>query len=1263
MNVFLVGALAATAFAQVNSTLSGTVTDASKASVPGAAITVVNPSTGLKLSASTDAHGYWALPAMPAGTYEVTVTHVGFQTQLVSNVKLDAGVPAAVNVVLKVGANTQSVEVTAGAEVLQTTTAAVTSTIQGDQIAELPFTSRNVTELIATQPGTQTGDAVRQSLINGLPQSAISQTMDGINIQDNSAKSTDGIFVSVFPRTDAVQEVTVNTATEGADSLGQGAVQMKFVTRSGTNQWHGDLFEQNRNRALEANYFFNQASGLPKDKLNLNEFGGAVGGPLLKNKVFAFFTVEAFRLPQSFLINNQNWLEPSAASGIFTYKDSNGAVQNVNLYQLAAAQDAKLPSNVRQFPTAPDPLLAKTEAQIQSLVTQSGLAQVSRVASSNDFNRYNFSSAPATFNNRNFPVARFDWDVNSKTRLSYITNWQTNDRHPDALNGTVQILPGTGTVLGSPEVADQIGEEFTDDWQARTVFSPSITNSFNIGIEGGNVWFSSGLSPAPYAQWNNVLPSFNGYITNPYRSTIDSQSKRNTPVLDMSDSVSWLKGGHLMQFGVDFSDVSGYTSGNGSQILPTLTLSNLSTDPDNSGSTSLFTTSTLPNSSSTQRSDAAALYAVLTGRVSAVAASAALDPTTGTYGKFHAVTDTRQREFAVYAQDNWKATTRLTLNYGLRFDKQLPFEDLFGTTTDPGLAGMYGVSGIGNLFQPGTLTGVAPAFQQVAKGSYSYNQSYKFDPTFGFAYQLPQWGGPMRALLGSNSVVRGGFAISNIQEGIGEFQGVLGRNPGGTLSISTSPTTTPSVFAPGSVYFSDASFPTLAPATIDPAFPKTSYPIPVQTSNSLNSYDPNLKMEYVSSWDFGFQRAFGANTGLEIRYVGNHGTNLFRTLNLNEVNIFENHFLNEFQGAQQNLAANQKTNPNSTSFAGANPTPILAAALGKTSDQTTATRLQEGAAGALAASIATNSAEMASLVKAGFPANFFVVNPATNAAVNLTTNGGDSTYNSLQLVLTRRMASGLQVQGSYVWSHSLTNTGNAPFTLRDLAADKAPSFGDQRHAIKFNWIYQLPVGAHHLLLGNLKSGLANGFVSNWSFDGVARVQSGTPEELGSGTAFATVNNNDPGVVLHNLTPTQLQAEMRPYIVGADPNAVVQYLPQALIDNTKAAFGVAGTLNPGAAYIGPPTAGQFGQRVYLYGPWTNKFDMSLAKNIPIYERLNLNLRVQALNVFNAINFLLPTQGLSSVNSQTFGQTTNSFRDFSNTNDPGSRTVEFVIRLVF
>src|SRR5581483_5034211 len=159
-----------------------------------------------------------------------------------------------------------------GAEVLQSDTATVASTLQGTQIHDLPFTSHNVTELVATQPGTQSGGGVRYSTINGLPQTTINITIDGVNVQDNATRSNpDALFNAVQPRTEAIEEMTVSTSAAGADSLSEGAVQIKFITKSGSNSFHGGLFETNRNAAFEARYYFNGLANINKDLLNLNE--------------------------------------------------------------------------------------------------------------------------------------------------------------------------------------------------------------------------------------------------------------------------------------------------------------------------------------------------------------------------------------------------------------------------------------------------------------------------------------------------------------------------------------------------------------------------------------------------------------------------------------------------------------------------------------------------------------------------------------------------------------------------------------------------------------------------------------------------------------------------------------------------------------------------------------------------------------------------------------------------------------------------------
>ena len=157
---------------------------------------------------------------------------------------------------------------------LQTATATVTSTLVGRQLHELPFTSRNLTELIVTQPGSATPGVPRSTSVYGLPQSALNVTLDGINIQDNSNRSSDGFFNAIFPRADAIEEMTITSAAAGADSNAEGAMQMKMVTRSGTNDWHGGLFEQHRNEYFNANYYFNNLNSQPRDHLVFNQFGG-----------------------------------------------------------------------------------------------------------------------------------------------------------------------------------------------------------------------------------------------------------------------------------------------------------------------------------------------------------------------------------------------------------------------------------------------------------------------------------------------------------------------------------------------------------------------------------------------------------------------------------------------------------------------------------------------------------------------------------------------------------------------------------------------------------------------------------------------------------------------------------------------------------------------------------------------------------------------------------------------------------------------------
>ena len=287
--------------------LTGVVTDAQGAVIPNAQIVAKYDQTQAEYNLKANDVGVWSIPSLPIGIYTVTITAAGFKSTVVQNVKVDAGMATTVNANLEVGGTTEQVIVTGGGSVIQSESANVSSTIVGRQIGELPWATRDAMQLVLTLPGVQTPGTPRTSSVNSLPKSAINIQLDGANIQDNFLKSSDGFFTSIQAKSDAVQEVYVSTATPGAESAGGGAVQIKFVTKQGSNDFRGALFWQHRNRIFNSNYYFNNIDGLPRDHLILNQAGGNIGGPIIipklfngRDKAFFFANFEEFRLPQTY---------------------------------------------------------------------------------------------------------------------------------------------------------------------------------------------------------------------------------------------------------------------------------------------------------------------------------------------------------------------------------------------------------------------------------------------------------------------------------------------------------------------------------------------------------------------------------------------------------------------------------------------------------------------------------------------------------------------------------------------------------------------------------------------------------------------------------------------------------------------------------------------------------------------------------------------------------------------------------------------------
>ncbi len=1287
--------LASAALAQVSTAgrMTGTVTDSTGAVVPNVTVTAKNDQTQQSIVVTTNNEGGWTMPSVSTGTYTITLTAQGFKTTVVKDINVDVGQPTTVNASLEVGGVGDQVVVTGGGEVLQTQSATISSTITGRQISELPFSTRDAMQLVLVLPGTQTPGTPRSSSINGLPKGSLNITIDGINVQDNLLKSSDGFFTATQAKADAVGEVSLSTATPGAESAGQGSAQVRFVTKSGTNEWHGGGFWQHRNTALNSNYFFNNLDGLPRDRLILNQAGGNIGGPIIKDKMFFFVNYEEFQLPQTYNAA-RTFLTDKAKSGIYTYRDSTGTIRDINLLTIAGNANATLPATVRPYATTVDPTVASIMNAFTAGAAKGGQIR-ERVSTNNDYNRMDLNfQAPGT-NVRRFPTLRYDWNLTEKHKIEGVYNYQYYFSDPDGVNGQLPVVPGAGVVLAGQSPTGSIKRNvFSAALAMRSTLTPNLVNEVRGTIgQGGNVLFSGEMSPGLFSEWRGNALSF-PFTSNP--QTRQTQSRRHTPVWTFYDTVTWTKGAHAWSFGGAYTYIKSYQESYGSQLIPTVTFGIAATDPINTGATSIFTTGNFPNSTPAQRTEAWNLYAQLTGRVSQVTRSASLRPENKQFANAPFTELNSQKELGLFLSDAWRARQTLTINYGVRWELDFAPRNTNGIYTTSGYDTVFGPSGEGNLFKPGTYTNNRlPQFELTDIGRKPYRTNFtNVAPSLGLAWTPNPGNNPWLKRLfgeGGQTVLRGGYSIAYIREGFNAFHSMWGLNQGPTVTLSVNPNQLntaafvgPNNFrGPGSVLFRDATLPSVP-------LPQAQFPLASPFGTSYNEWDPNLRMGYTQSWTFGWQRELTRDMAMEVRYVGNHGTSLWRQVNLNEVNIFENGFLNEFKIAQENLRLARVANPASNNFgpqaavAGTRPIPVIAAGLNTTNDAAFAATVTRGLAGSLANTIATNNASMTRLMNAGLVSfttlsngtrvsNHFFLNPIAGAGGSfLVTNGGHTTYNALQVELRRRMSKGLLIDGSYTWAKSITNmfassssVFSQPRSLRFPEYDKGLSPWDLRHAFKINGIYELPIGKGRRYLAGTPG--LNKVLEGWQISGVARIQSGTSNLITSGRA--TLNTQDSGFVLKNITRRELQKMVD---IRKAPNRIVYWLPQSFIDNTLAAFEAGGKaltdLKPNEPHLAPATTpGEFGERLFLNGPWQQRIDLNILKRTKVGEKLSVEFRAQFLNAFNITDFFI--SGLADASSQgiaaTFGQTRTAFRDItvSGTNDPGGRLIEFQLRLVF
>lgn len=730
-------------------TISGRITDESGGVMQGVEVLVTNVDTGLKAASLTNESGVYVLPNLRPGPYRVTVQAVGFQQIVLSGLTLNVQDAVSRNFTMKVGSIIQSITLIAGRHEIDISPA-VSTVVNPEFVQNMPLNGRTFQSLLALTPGyavvsppgqVQSGDAFGQFSINGQRANANYFTVDGMSWNfsiygfGQSAGGTIPAFTiggttnGLVP-IDAMQEFRVVTSTFAPEFGRTPGAQISIVTRSGSNDWHGTAFDYLRNDAFDARNYFD-APPLPKPPLRQNDFGGAVGGPIRKDRAFFFFSYEGLRL-----------LLPATATGNFYTAAARANVAPVYQPLLAA-----LP-----IPNGP--------------VNSDGITAPLTVAYSD----------PTSFDSYSL---RIDYIANRRMtlfgRFGYSPSTESMHYFSELLNYSADVDSLTvGTTLS-------FGPDKLNDLRANWSRAQSSSWSTMVRFYGAVPPPQSLLYPPGYSSSTYHFILFpggqDGEIEN--GSVNGPQSQRQ---LEFADVFSMSAGTHQLKFGGDVRQLTPSQGVNASALI--------------------FT--------------------------SYLQAQAGIAGSVGTFGQ-EALT-ARLYNSSFFGQDVWKATSRLVLTYGLRWEINTPL----GSIT-PGKP-LYSVNSIFNSLP----------FGLVPVSTLGHTHFNNFAPRAGASY-----------LMTPETIVRGGFALFY---DIGFGAGIPGGIDGFPYQRDNGPGVGPVPF--------DLSNPAFAPP------PFTSVPTD-QTAN-LFSVDPNLHLPLVYEWNFAIERALGPNQSLSATYVGSHGTNLLR---------------------------------------------------------------------------------------------------------------------------------------------------------------------------------------------------------------------------------------------------------------------------------------------------------------------------------------------------------------------------------------------------
>jgi hypothetical protein len=1179
--------------AQTSTTsVRGTITDPSGALVPNAQISLTNTADNSVTNGVSDKSGLFVFPQLAPGTYLIAVTSPGFapstkQAQLLVNQ------PATINFQLGVQA-TQTINVSAEAQTLNKTDASIGSALDNQVLQALPAEGRNVPDLLSLQPGvlylgrgvSRDSDS-RTGAVAGARSDQGNVTLDGLDDNDQTqGYAFTGVLRSTIDSTDEFRVATVNSDAESGRSSG---AQVSLITKSGTNSFHGDAFEYYRPSFTVANNWFNKqaelANGLPNvpGKLIRNTFGGAFGGPILKDKLFFFFNYEGQRSAEN-TQETRTVPTDSYRAGMLTYLDANNASHTLTQAQFTQIDSPCIAAGGCPGGPGPNP----------NVLQQFGLYPHANTGGGDNLNTAGFTFSSPSPSTLNTSILKFDYNLHDKHHLFIRGNLQKD------VTAQAEQFPGQGP--SSTRIDNTKGMAAGDTW--------TLTNALINDLRYGYV--RQGYADAGTLTRDYVHFRFIDNI-NPQTAT----TVVNVPVHNIIDNVTWTRGNHTIQGGVNWRLVGNnrFTNANSFNIASTNPYWIGSAIPDPAQANGYPVGKGFSNSYLIAYANLIGTVPELTNSynyaVNADGQSGSQLADAATIAHLY-----RANEFEWFLQDTWRPLPNLTLTFGLRHTiLQTPY-DTHGQQVSPNIDvdSWYKQREIsaqqGQVYEP--LISFSPSGPAVGRPGYWPKQKLNFAPRFSLAYSPD-----------SKTSIRAGFGMyyDHFGEGIvNSFTdtGSFGlstqlENPAGAYNWSTSPRFTGVNNLPNINVGTPPPNPITFPYTVPGgSYPDGAFLITWGLSNKIQT-------PYSESIDASVQRLLPGGFTLETAYVGRLGRHLLQQQDFaSPTNLVDPQGGGDYYTAARQLSvisdrSQSMAHPEDATVA---PIPYFEhmfpqmAGGGNSATQNIYTeewapnRYTYGETGSLA--------DMDFYCNYGCPQGTRFYQTQFSSLFGWASLG-TSYYNAGQIVLSHPSSHGLQANFSYTFSHSIdmgsdtqragihtaNNTSSVILNAWNPEYNRASSDFDTRHLITGNFVDQLPFGRGQHFAGN-SNALVNSIIGGWQLSGLVRWTSGLPFSLFS-PAWAT-NWEEQSFAVKTGT-----VKMHKHI-GPDG------LPQ-VFDNPDAITNGAYSGNP----IRLAYPGEAGQRNNYRGDGYFDIDSSLRKTWTLYHENTLSFAWDVFNATNSVRF--------------------------------------------